>query len=160
MYVSIALNSIVHACGINYDLVLVCYANSNYITSLNSLWTSELYVAIPVNTCASWFQALKWPSPPWPWQVGQLPLWVSPGQTATPSANSDTSHTLSSFQPGTAYRIEQTVRGQRSWGSLLLGILVNIGIRRGYSPLYSARALCMHPMLTPVYIFMHTISIK
>ena len=55
-------------------------------------------------------------------------------------------------------------------GSLLLGILVNIGLRRGYSPLYSARALCMHPMLTrnmscllqliPSFCILHTILVE
>ena len=42
-----------------------------------------MYIQLRLN-CS--FQLLKWPSPPWPCQAGRPPLWVSPGQPATPSA--------------------------------------------------------------------------
>ena len=102
---------------------------------------------------------LKWLSPPWPWQAGQPPLWVSPGQPATPSATPSlcptppkmapslspnlptvTPPTLwppSNLAPLTGLRwwlwergTEPTDRGQRSWGILLLLPLQWVKVRR------------------------------
>ena len=89
------------------------------------------------------------PSLPWPWQAGQPPLWVSPGQPATPSATPSLCPTPPKMAPslspnlptmtpptlwplsnpapltGLRWRLwgretEQTYRGQRSWGTSLL----------------------------------------
>ena len=93
-------------------------------------------------------QLLKWPSPPWPWQAEQPPLWVSPGQLATPSATPSLCPTPPKMAPsmspnlptvtpptlwppsnlapltGLRWRLwgretEQTDRGKRSLGTLL-----------------------------------------
>ena len=95
------------------------------------------------------FQLLKWPSPPWNWQTGQPPLWVSPGQPAIPSATPSLCPTPPKMAPslspnlptvtpptlwppsnlapltGLRWRLwgretEQMDRGQRSWGTSLL----------------------------------------
>ena len=94
-------------------------------------------------------QLLKWLSSPWPWQAGQPPLWVSPGQPATPSATPSLCPTQPKMAPslspnlpkvtpptlwppsnpapliGLRWRLwgremEQTNRGQSSLGTLLL----------------------------------------
>ena len=110
-------------------------------------WPAFLCVfALHVYSISS--QLLKWPSPPWLWQAGQPPLWVSPGQPTTPSATPSLYPTPPKMAPsmspnlptvtpptlwppsnpapltGLRWRLwgretEQTDRGQRSWRVLL-----------------------------------------
>ena len=124
----------------NVSMQCSCDPYSLFVVCTKSYLCSGLFVFL---------QLLKWPSPPWPWQAGQPPLCVSPGQLATPSATPSLCPTPLKMAPslspnlptvtpptlwppsnpapltGLRWRLwgretEQTDRGQRSWGTSLL----------------------------------------
>ena len=134
---------LVQTCTVHYLFVSWWESISLHALTCTTLSTLTLHVY----SIAS--QLLKWSSPPWPWQAGQPPLRVSPGQPATPSATPSLCPTppkvapsmspnlptvtpltlwpLSNLAPLTGLRwrlwgreTEQTDRGQRLWGTSLL----------------------------------------
>ena len=135
------------ALWVNVSSAVAIHGHTNFIVCMKSYLYSGLYVFYywSIDTL---LQLLKWPSPPSPWQAGQPPHWVSPGQPATPSATPSLCPTPPKMAPslspnlptvtpptlwspsnpapltGLRWRLwgretEQTDRGQRSLGTLL-----------------------------------------
>ena len=142
---------LVQPCTVHH--LFVWYWEPIAISSCTDLHFSTAVCEFTLHVYSIASQLLKWPSPLWPWQAGQPPLWVSPGQPATPSATLSLCPTPPKMAPSMSPNLptvtpptlwppsnpapltglwwrpwgrvtEQTDRGQRSWGTSQLRVQV------------------------------------